>query len=277
LPSIIKVDQIQSDTGTVNQTSNLSFTGTGRRITGDMSNSTLSNRVAFQTSTTDSNSILSVIPNGTATTTAFQAFNNSDPTNASQADLRVSGSSDVRLSSTSAGSGTYLPLTFYTGGVERLRIPADAGGITFPATQAASADPNTLDDYEEGTWTPALSFTANTGITYTVRDGRYTKIGRIVTVGFSIVLSSKGASTGGAFITGLPFPAYNVGGSYPVYPGVLVGEGNMSSMPTGTYALAWSDSRLYLRVNGAANFSNLTDANFTNSSSFYGTVTYEAT
>jgi hypothetical protein len=150
-------------------------------------------------------------------------------------------------------------------------------GVTFPATQSASSDANTLDDYEEGTWTPALSFTANTGITYGLQNGRYTKIGRMVTVGFFIDLDSKGSSTGGAFITGLPFPAYNVGGSYPVYSGTFVGEGGMSSMPTGTYALAWSDSRLYLRVNGASGFSNLTDANFTNSSSFYGTVTYEAT
>jgi hypothetical protein len=100
----------------------LIFTTTGDRIIGDMSNATLANRLMFQTSTANSNSILSVIPSGTATTTAFQAFNNSDPTNASQADFRVSGSSDVRVSSTSAGSGTYLPMTFYTGGSERMRI-----------------------------------------------------------------------------------------------------------------------------------------------------------
>lgn len=106
----------------ITNSGNLTFTGTGNRITGDFSNATLANRVMFQNSTSNANSIISVIPNGTATTTAFQAFNNSDPTNASQADFRVAGSTDVRLSSTTAGSGTALPLTMYTGGSERLRI-----------------------------------------------------------------------------------------------------------------------------------------------------------
>jgi hypothetical protein len=205
--------------------------------------------------------------------------------------LQSSGGGQITIQEPATASNFTQTLPAATGTVALLQTPSFAttigvggatpstsgAGITFPATQSASTDANTLDDYEEGAWTPALFFTADTGIGYTIRDGRYTKVGRIVTVAFTIVLSSKGSSTGGATIAGLPFPAYNVGGSYPVYAGILVGESNMASMPTGTYCLAWSDSRLYLRSNAATTWSGLTDANFTNTSNFYGTVTYEAT
>jgi len=86
---------------------------------------------------------------------------------------------------------------------------ADLGGqIKFPATQVPSADANTLDDYEEGTWTPGIAFGEGTvGITYneTFRYGKYTKIGNIVFFTGIAVLTSKGTSVGSATITGLPF------------------------------------------------------------------------
>jgi hypothetical protein len=144
----ITVTGASTYTGDISTAGNLIFTTTGDRIIGDMSNATLANRLMFQTSTANSNSILSVIPSGTATTTAFQAFNNSDPTNASQADFRVSGSSDVRVSSTSAGSGTYLPLTFYTGGSERMRIDTSGNvgiGTSSPTRRLHLAAPTTCD------------------------------------------------------------------------------------------------------------------------------------
>ena len=100
---------------------NLTFTGTGNRITGDFSNATQTNRVVFQTSTTNGNTTIGVIPNGTATTAVFRAFNNSDPTNASELSLFAT-SADMRVMSNITGTGTYLPLTMYTGGSERLRI-----------------------------------------------------------------------------------------------------------------------------------------------------------
>lgn len=84
-------------------------------------------------------------------------------------------------------------------------------GIKFPATQVPSADPGTLDDYEEGTFTPVVSAftTAPTGVTYSIQDGGYTKVGRVVTITYMrCVLTSLG--TGGVGIvrvTGLPFAA----------------------------------------------------------------------
>jgi hypothetical protein len=80
-------------------------------------------------------------------------------------------------------------------------------GIGFPATQVASSDPNTLDDYEEGTWTPTLSSDATppTVTSYTDRVGRYTKIGNLVTVICLIRATITAIGTGTPKITGLPF------------------------------------------------------------------------
>lgn len=72
-------------------------------------------------------------------------------------------------------------------------------GITFPVTQVACADANTLDDYEEGTWTPYADGTT----TFTTATGWYTKIGNVVTVGFHIVVNSAQANF--FQIYGLPF------------------------------------------------------------------------
>ena len=84
------------------------------------------------------------------------------------------------------------------------------GQIKFPATQVASANANTLDDYEEGTWTMGVSFGgASVGVTFAANSGTYTKIGRQVTVNGLLVLTSKGSSTGDASITGLPFTVAN--------------------------------------------------------------------
>jgi hypothetical protein len=81
-----------------------------------------------------------------------------------------------------------------------------ANGIKFPATQVTSADANTLDDYEEGTWTPAINFAGGTtGITYGLRQGFYTKVGNMVYATCLINLSNKGSSTGAFRIGGLPF------------------------------------------------------------------------
>ena len=87
--------------------------------------------------------------------------------------------------------------------------------IVFPATQVSSADANTLDDYEENSWTPVLKFGGNSvGMTYGTQAGLYTKIGRQVTVTGYISLQAKGSSVGNATITGLPFTSKDDNGAY---------------------------------------------------------------
>ena len=80
-----------------------------------------------------------------------------------------------------------------------------SGQVGFPATQAPSADANTLDDYEEGTWTPVLVGWTNVG-TPTV-TGRYLKIGRLLWASARIIpATSISATVTTSYITGLPFP-----------------------------------------------------------------------
>jgi hypothetical protein len=101
---------------------NLNFFGNARRITGDFSNATIANRVMFQTSTANGNTTISTIPNGTGTISGLVAYNNADPTNASSANFAVVGTTDARIQSAITGTGTYLPMTFYTGGSKQAEI-----------------------------------------------------------------------------------------------------------------------------------------------------------
>ena len=86
----------------------------------------------------------------------------------------------------------------------------DGTGITFPATQSASSDANTLDDYEEGTWTPTLP----NGGTLTNIGSFYTKIGRTVYVQLHLNNIAP-TNNGSAFrIGGLPFTSTSNSGFY---------------------------------------------------------------
>jgi len=84
--------------------------------------------------------------------------------------------------------------------------PVMNAGIQFPAAQAASADANTLDDYEEGTWTPTLSSAGGGTPTYQKQVGKYVKIGRCVTYWGRITLTNKGTLAAGTIkVEALPF------------------------------------------------------------------------
>jgi hypothetical protein len=84
--------------------------------------------------------------------------------------------------------------------------PSTSGaGITFPATQSASSDANTLDDYEEGTWTPVANNITATNCTYA---GYYIKIGKMVWCSMSILVASGGSfssTRNTSYFSGLPF------------------------------------------------------------------------
>jgi hypothetical protein len=84
-------------------------------------------------------------------------------------------------------------------------------GIAFPANQNPSSDVNTLDDYEEGTWTPTITLGV-TSPSYSAQIGRYTKIGNFVYVSARCNLSS-GTVTGSVLNISLPFTVSNNGSS----------------------------------------------------------------
>jgi hypothetical protein len=86
-------------------------------------------------------------------------------------------------------------------------------GITFPATQNASSNANTLDDYEEGTWTPTIVGSTNPVYGASIAQGKYTKIGSMVYVEFLIVITSvTSQGVGNIQISGMPFSSSS--GSY---------------------------------------------------------------
>ena len=86
--------------------------------------------------------------------------------------------------------------------------------IQFPATQVASANANNLDDYEEGTFTAEFSSSGAT-FTYSVRQGTYTKVGRVVLFNIYIQLDGTPFTTTAneVIITGLPFTSTTSSGS----------------------------------------------------------------
>lgn len=83
---------------------------------------------------------------------------------------------------------------------------ASGAGITFPATQSASTNANTLDDYEEGSWTPTDA--SGAGLTFSAAYGYYIKVGKMVYVQAKIIYPSTGSSANNS-LGGLPFAMNN--------------------------------------------------------------------
>ena len=150
-----------------------------------------------------------------------------------------------------------------------------SNGIKFPASQAASADANTLDDYEEGSWTPDLRFGGGTtGITYSTRTGKYIKIGNLVQAQFRITLTNKGSSSGGAQVFGLPFASKEeFGGAVFGYVNSLTNNSSWNSAPQ-IPTLDTNSSYVFLRyISGGGNAAH-TEGDFTNTSDIIVTATY---
>lgn len=153
--------------------------------------------------------------------------------------------------------------------------------LKFPATAVPSADPNTLDDYEEGVWTPGLALATSGSVTYNgtyvfAGSGRYTKIGRLVHIQCIIILSALASPTGAVTLTGLPFPAA-AGTTNYLAVSVLAASLNaaITSMASGRIAPGASAIDLYKPAAGGG--SPLLGADLTATSEFYVSATYTIT
>lgn len=96
--------------------------GSNGRIYGDFSNATHNNRTLLQTATANSATSIGAIPSGSGNTSNFTAWNSSDASIGSYAQMGVVSTFDVRFQSGATGTGAWLPMTFWTNGLERMRV-----------------------------------------------------------------------------------------------------------------------------------------------------------
>lgn len=154
-----------------------------------------------------------------------------------------------------------------------------AGQIKFPASQNASADANTLDDYEEGAWTPVLGGSGGTtGQTYATQAGSYIKTGKQVSASCVIALTTKGTITNYAQIQGLPFVSQNTT-SYRYAANVAEFSNLATSWAWLTGYISENDSAIWLEGTTAAvaTVTPLDTTAIANNTGLYASVVYRAT
>ena len=177
----------------------------------------------------------------------------------------------IWTTATGTGAPVRAGTPSFTTGIGVGATAAGAGGIAFPATAVDVADANTLDDYEENSWTPELKFGGNaTGLTTSLSTGFYTKIGRQVNIMGFIILTAKGSSTGIAEIYGLPF---NVSASYINYIPVTL---HLSTVTFADAPQAFLDTNLVQlqEITNAGTVTNLADTDFADTSRIRFSATY---
>ena len=143
-------------------------------------------------------------------------------------------------------------------------------GITLGTAAGTYAAANTLDDYEEGTFTPAIYGTSGTsGVTYgSDNAGFYTKVGNVVHTSVRLHVSNKGTLTGGVGITGFPFAIPN---SEAKRGGAAIGySSNVTPEDYGFMLNKSATSGILRLINGA----DLTTGSFSTSFSLWFTYTY---
>ena len=174
-----------------------------------------------------------------------------------------------------SNTGTFYPaadtVAWATGGTEALRADssqrllvgvtsanANGGvlqlksGITFPATQVAASDVNTLDDYEEGTFSPIVT-SGITSPTYTVQNGTYVKVGKVVTFTFQITTSSGTATASILKFGNLPFTpsaSASAGSAVCAYANSGVINSTSTNLPT-AYVIPSSNEIEFYTTSGA--------------------------
>jgi len=163
----------------------------------------------------------------------------------------------------------------------RLTFSGNGGAYTgantwrgFNPGNIASASTDRLDWYQEGTFTPALSFGGGTtGITYTSRTGDYTRIGNVVYVRVNFLLSSKGSDAGQVWITAMPYAASSTGTDFALsvrFTSVTSGVGDTMI----TARVIASGTTIFLEKYAAGARVVLTEADLTNTTAVTVTGMY---
>jgi hypothetical protein len=185
--------------------------------------------------------------------TLFTLQDATDTTKQARFDLSNVGTGQTRTVNIPNANSTTVQAVTCT---SQFLSAVSAQGVGTCSSPAASQ----LSDYAATTFTPTLRFGgASTGITYTTQVGRYVQVGKQVMVFIALTLTSKGSATGAATIAGLPVSANTTANYYQ--PTAILLDGSY----TGTLIIQ-------VQNNGAR--AGATDANFTNASAVFLTLTY---
>jgi hypothetical protein len=128
-------------------------------------------------------------------------------------------------------------------------LPLGSGQITFPAVQNPSANANTLDDYEEGTWTPVDG--SGVGLVFTTGSAQYLKVGQGVWLSFHVVYPVTADPTN-ASIGGFPFVLQTT--AQAVYGGVSIFQNSLTAVSW--LALSAASNAIAVNTSTGANISN---------------------
>ena len=154
-------------------------------------------------------------------------------------------------------------------------------GIDFSANAdssatGASTTSELLDDYEEGTWTPTLAFSGNSvSVTYGIRGGTYTKVGRLVTGSLRVQLTDKGSSNGDAQITGLPYVCSSTNGNFGVAAPAFLNNWANNNMGSSTSTIDGGTSIIRVRyLNSSGAYANITQSQVSNNADIIYVFSY---
>jgi hypothetical protein len=158
-------------------------------------------------------------------------------------------------------------------------LTLNSGQIIFPANQNAAAGANTLDDYEEGTWTPTIGGTGGqSGQVYNFQYGTYVKIGQMVFATFNVALSTLGTITTSAQVQGLPFTINNLNTNYAPTTTGLFWANTTTALVTivGIGVANTTGITLFGAAAATTGITALVQASLSNTTQIAGTLIYRA-
>ena len=178
---------------------------------------------------------------------------------------------------TSGAEGLTLSSTDITTTSGDLLFGTSAKGVNLGVT--SNTDSNTIDDYEEGTWTPGFKL-GSTACTVT-SEGNYTKVGRMVTVNIYMSITNTNSGSGVATVSNFPFAvadgfsntSVEANGSVSLWYGLATSVNSLSM-----FAQTSQQGEMQgLTSATSAQTTTLTDSHFDGSCNFRASVTYFTT
>ena len=154
-----------------------------------------------------------------------------------------------------------------------MAVSLTSSGLAMPASQSASGDANTLDDYEEGNWT----VTEAAGISlsdYGTQVGVYCKHGRRVYVSFHLTMGGAGTAASADFqIGGMPFTSNSNTGYYNV--GALLCISGISLVQTAqVLVVVANETNIHIWRQNTGGYNGVTGLQITVSGRMIGSVNY---